>query len=118
MATNEEIYNALVLLYKECERLRDNDCEGREIAKMCGDCPFNGEFPESKIKKPRRFTDTDILWAKAAKASGAKEIKVFARAKFAMGEDGGSIAYLPITTFESIGKNEAVQIDDILKEEQ
>lgn len=122
MATNKEIYDALVLLQEECRRLRDDVCEGCEIKKMYGYCPFMGGFDSKVIKKPSRFTDTDILWAKAAKASGAKEITMLFddNSPYAVAyTDDESCCYMvcfPASAFQSLKPYETVQIDDILKE--
>lgn len=125
MATNEEIYNALVLLQNECKRSGGcEECIECGIQKMCGGCPVLEGFEDVVIKKPRRFTDTDILWAKAAKASGATKVErginpIIERAYAYTGNNKsvrGMVSF-PASAFQSLETGESVPSDEILKEE-
>ncbi len=79
--------------------------------------PGNWDLP-----KPRRFTDTDILWAKAAKASGGEDIlrydaySIYTRGRAAMPGQWRDVARLPADSFKGIKPGESVPIDEILKE--
>lgn len=121
MATNKEIYDALVLLQEQCNFTQNNNCYNCSIRKIVGFCPFVPGFSDCSLKLLRRFTDTDILWAKAAKSSGATEIRKDSETAFAYTDNEqtsmGMICF-PASAFKSLKKDEIVQIDDILKEEK
>ncbi len=128
MTKAEELIQAAKLIKQHCENKKE-----------CGACPLwnykrggcsVGEcrLPEYwKIPSPRRFTNTDILWAKAAKAAGATVIKKEACLAYDCGvtfaytdiekTSEGTVTF-PTSAFSSIQPGESVPIDEILKEEE
>ena len=137
MSKAEEMIQAAKMLKENCKKaiVKNETCfleNGQECPfnyKNSIDCrlvqdrePCNWELPT-----PRRFTDTDILWAKASKEAGATVIKreaclacdcgvAFAHTDIEK-TSAGTVAF-PTSAFKSIVPGETVPIDEILKEDE
>ena len=124
MATDKELINAAELLKENClAHNGDGDfdvcCKGCTFDYEMG-CPLcNRSVFAWKIPKTRRFTDTDILWAKALKTIGVDEIIRYEGSTYRISKSNTEEAdyiNLPRIVFNSIRNGEVVQIEEILKE--
>ncbi len=124
MATNEELIGYARALKEFCGSRAG--CDGCPLTDKQGVCfckmeglvgmttvPCNWRIPT-----PRRFTDTDILWAKAAKASGAVYVVKHKDLCRAYNVIYDYVCDLPGNLFSGAEINDCITLDDILKEEE
>ena len=123
MATNEELIKAAQVIKEFCGI--DGNC-GERGCPFCdrgGNCCISSDrsvstvYPADwEIPKPRRWTDTDILWAKVAKESGVFEIIRQGNCNFAVTYIGEYVRF-PNSAFAELEIDEHIRIDEILEEE-
>lgn len=125
MANSKELYDAAVMIKKECKNAQFE--EGKCVLENGNRCPFGtkdgactlfwGTPEDWDIPRQRRFTDAEIAIAKALKAFGCDTIRKPKNCCFCVAYDGERLeATLPTSSFTEISDGEEVLIEDILSE--